>query len=347
MNDYTAAIMILKSLAINLPILRSWGYVFPRLLTIVVNQGKMAMLMDTLRVFPREYAEKNLNSEFRFHFFPKGYAHQKEQSEIALRCKTDNTGTNGLDVVITDDEIVEDLAFDKFFIFFDDSDFPTVSLDLQDFVPKSNDLKFIMTSAERINQDEAYSVEQQVLNVAALFIEPYLRKGHTELTIEQILDTVNRLCAFDENVRETNDISNVFCVSLENWRKNQQELRIVDLNNRSELTQINWDDISEILFFKGKYLYIRESKFKSILEETNLGMPINLVKSKLRDAGVLATENNRTPNYVTKLRYVDSDGVEHSLRMMRFDLEKLSIPGELSFKDKCYFLGGHGNDSKY
>lgn len=342
MLNYTIVVMLLKALAINLPIVRDWGYVFPRLLTIVVNQGKMAMLMDTLRVFPREYVAESVNSEFRFHFFPKGKNHQKEQSEIALHCKTDNTGTNGLDVLITDNEIVEDLDFEKFFIFFD-SDIPALSLDLQDFVPNANELKFIKSRAEKRNQDDTYSVEHQVLDLAALFIEPYLRKGHTEITIEQILETVNQLCIFDENVRETNDIVNVFCMSLENWRKNQQALRTVDLDNRYELTQINNDSISDTLFFKGKYLYVKESKFKLILEKLNLGIPINLLKSKLRDAGVLVTDNNRTQNYVVKLRYVDSDGIEQSPRMMRLDLDKLSIPGELNFKDKCCLLGGNGD----
>lgn len=137
-NDY---ILILKSLAANLPILQSWGYIFPRLLRVVVEPGMQVRAKDALKNFSASENRENWSSDFHF------YITTSSGKDIVSKVKDtlfERDYKNGIMAVITDNPIVDDEEGNYFFVFLDERQYST-SYSIGDIVPYPTDLEAIHT----------------------------------------------------------------------------------------------------------------------------------------------------------------------------------------------------------
>lgn len=116
---FNAYVLILKSLAANLPILKAWGFSFPRVITVVAESGMMECIMRILVNFEdRDYQSKeDRNSDFVFYQFVNCSKNLEMIKKIRAKVSFDRLGAQGLPLLVTDNVLVDDDGFDQFFIF--------------------------------------------------------------------------------------------------------------------------------------------------------------------------------------------------------------------------------------
>lgn len=330
-NDY---ILILKSLAVNLPILQSWGYIFPRLLRVVVEPGMQVRAKDALKNFIDSEKRDNWSSDFHF------YVSASSGKDIVSKVKDtlfERDSKNGIPTVITDNPIVDDEEGNYFFIFLEERQYST-SYKIGDIVPYPSDLDAIHA---KLMKQEDYEImeEERILRAAVNFLEPYFfRKGEL-FRVEELLDLVRQMCTVDENARDTNDMPEIFIRYLFEWQDETNFGEICDLDAGID-AEIDSDGT---IFYDAANVYITEKMFKKIVEPMRAYVPINSLKRSLRDNGYLITGKGNSANtYTTKIDISSDGSSENRIRIMKFKRKLLAVSGGLNFIDVCYFasIGG-------
>lgn len=328
-NDY---ILILKSLAANLPILQSWGYIFPRLLRVVVEPGMQLRVKDALINFPNSRNRDNWSSDFHF------YITKASGKDVMFKVKDtlfERDFKNGISTVITDNPIVDDEEGNCFFVFLDERQY-LASHRIGDVVPYPSDLEAIHTKLMK-QDDYEMTEEERILRAAVYFLELYFfRKGEL-FRIDELLNLVDQMCIVDENARNTNDMPEIFIRYLFKWQEETNFSNISDLD--AEIKEEA--DSDETIFYNAENVYITEKIFKKIVEPMRAYVPINFLKKSLRDNGYLIV-GNLANTYTTKVDISGADDAENRIRVMKFKRKMLAVSGGLNFIDVCYFasIGG-------
>ena len=167
---------------------------------------------------------------------------------------------NGITAVITDNPIVDDEEGNYFFVFLDERQYST-SYSIGDIVPYPTDLEAIHTKLKK-QEDYERMEEERILRAAVYFLEPYFfRKGEL-FRVEELLDLVRQMCIVDENVRDTNDMPDVFIRYLFEWQAETSFSKICDLEAGVEAQT----DSDETIFYDAKNVYVTEKMFKKIVK---------------------------------------------------------------------------------
>lgn len=334
-NDY---ILILKSLAANLPILQSWGYVFPRLLRVIVEPGMQMRAKDALKNFIDSEHRETWSSDFRF------YVTTSSGKDIVSKEKDtifERNHEKGITTIITDNPIVDDEDGNCFFVFLDERQY-LVNYSVGDIVPYPTDLGAIYTKL-MTQEDGERMEEERILRAAVYFLEPYFFRNGSLFRIEELLDSVCQMCITNEEVRDTNDIPYAFLKCLFEWQTETNFSKIYDLAVGGE-AEIDPD---ETIFYDTKNVYVTENMFKKIVEPMRAYIPINSLKRSLSDNGYLiAGKGSSTKGYTTKINISCNGKPENRIRAMKFQRDLLAVSGELNFIDLCYVAGagGEGNE---
>lgn len=332
-NDY---ILILKSLAANLPILQSWGYIFPRLLRVVVEPGMQVRAKDALKNFIDSENRENWSSDFHF------YVTTSSGKDIVSKAKDalfERDYKNGVTAVITDNPIVDDEEGNYFFVFLDERQY-SINYSIGEIVPYPTDLEAIHTKLMK-QEDYEQMDEERILRAAVYFLEPYFfRKGELS-RVDELLDLVCQMCIIDENVRDTNDMPDVFIRYLFQWQEVTNFSEICDLEAGVEAKT----DSDETIFYDANNVYISEKMFKKIVEPMRAYAPINSLKRSLSDNGYLIVgKGSSIKGYTTKIDISGIGDSESRIRLMKFKRELLAIHGGLNFIDVCYLAGVGGEE---
>lgn len=335
-NRSTDYILILKSLAVNLPILHSWGYIFPRLLRVVVEPGMQMRAKDVLKNFDDSRNRDNWKSDFHF------YITNALGKDIVSKVKDtifERDSKNGISAVITDNPIVDDEEGNYFFVFLDERQYST-SYKIGDIVPHPSDIEAIHTKLMK-KDDYEMMEEERILHAAVYFLEPYFfRKGEL-FRVDELLNLVHQMCIVDENARDTNDMPEVFIKYLFKWQEETNFSNISDLDAEIKVEI----DSNETIFYDAKNVCMTEKMFKKIVEPMRAYVPINSLKKSLRDNGYLIVGNGNSANtYTTKIDISGTDGLENRIRVMKFKRKLLAVSGGLNFIDICYFAGVGGKE---
>lgn len=333
-----AYILILKSLAANLPILHSWGYIFPRMLRVVVESGTQVRAKDALANFIDSENRKNWSSDFHFYFTTSS------GKDIVTKVKDDlfkRDSKNGVVAVITENPIVDDEEKNYFYVFLDNRLYET-NYKITDIVPYPTDLGAIQ---EKLMKQDNYEMmeEERILRAAVFFLEPYFfRKGEL-FRVEELIEVVRQMCVVDENARDTNDLPDVFVKYLFEWQEETRFSEIRDLETEAETEA----DSDETIFYNEKNVFITEKMFKKIVEPMRAYVSINSLKSSLRDNGYLIVGTGNLVNtYTTKVNVSGVGRHEKRIRAMKFERKYLALSGGLDFIDVCFFAGIGGNDDE-
>lgn len=332
LDDY---IMILKSLAVNFPILQSWGYIFPRLLKIVVEPGMQVRTLDALRNFNNQAYSTNWTSDF--HFYVANTLSKDTISKMKMEIYERNPKT-GICTVITDNPIADDEERNYFFVFLEEHNYQ-FNYRVEEIVPDTKDLESIHNKLR--NQDETeMSEEERILRAAVYFLEPYFFHKAELSRVNELLDSVVHMCADDEVVREENDMSKVFLDNLYDWQEKTNFSNISDLDEGIT----SYTDINETVFYDEEFAYMTEKLFKRVVEPIREYAPINTLKRSLRDMGVISVDKGCTLNtYTIKVNIPRVGGSQDRVRMLRFKKESLAVAGDLDFILKCN-LARKGDD---
>lgn len=336
-NKFDDYILILKTLAVNLPILQSWGYIFPRLLRLVVEPGMQARVMDALQNFESCESRNTWRSDFRF------YVTNNPGKDFVTKIRNGLYQRNpkmGLPTIVTDNPIVDDEENSFFYIFMDERRYSS-DYRIGEIVPYSSDLEAIH---QKLSEQDDYELteEERTLKAAVFFLEPYFfRKGKLE-RIRELLDLVHSICIMDENVRDAaQDIPDVFVKCLFKWQEDTNFYDIVDMSGEGELVV----ELNEAIFYDDENVYMSEKMFKKIVEPMREYAPINSIKRSLREYEYLSVNKNSADNnYTTKVTIPGSKG--NRVRMMKFIRKSLLISGGLDFIDTCYFSSMRGEEDE-
>lgn len=161
-------ILILKSLAVNLPVLHSWGYVFPRLLRVIVEPSMQARAVDALKVFNNYKCNENCSSEF--HFYVTNILAKDVVKKIKMKLY-DRNAKDGIVAVITDNPIVDDEDGDYFYVFLEEREY-LFDYKIEEIVPHATDLDAIYDKLCTYTDNEMME-EERILRAAVYFLEPY------------------------------------------------------------------------------------------------------------------------------------------------------------------------------
>jgi len=330
-NDY---ILILKSLAVNLPILQSWGYIFPRLLRVVVEPGMQVRTIDILKNFPDSEYCKNWNSNFCFYILN---ATSREVISKVRSTLFERKAKKGLPIIITDNPIADDDEGCYFYVFMDERNYP-IRYEVREIVPYPTDLDAIHNKLIELDDCEMME-EERILRAAVYFLEPYFFRRNELFRIDELLNTVDQMCIIDENARDTNDISEVFLKYLFEWQETTHFKEIHELGYGAEYDI----DINEMVFHDDEYVYLTERLFKKIVEPMRGYAPLNSLKRCLRENGIIVAGKNSSMNtYTIKVSAYGNFQNRGRVRMIRLKRELLKLPGGLDLVDKCYLASEGG-----
>jgi len=322
-------ILILKSLAANLPILQTRGYIFPRTLKVVVEPGMQYRTMDVLRNFSKQDSD-NWTSEF--HFYSMNALPKDVFSKVEMEVQ------EGISTVVTDNPIADDEEHNYFFVFLEERKYQ-LDYSIEEIVPNMKDLESIFNKLA--SQDETeMSEEERILHAAVYFLEPYFfRKGEL-YRINELLDSVAHMCADDDVVREENDMSKVFLDNLYDWQERTNFSNLCDLDEGVASNA----DINETIFYNEDFVYMAEKLFKKIVESIREYAPINTLKRSLRDNDVISVDKGcSVDTYTVQISVPCIEGSKNRVRMLRFKKDSLTKAGDLDFILKCS-LASEGGD---
>lgn len=322
--------LILKSLALNYPIIMSWRTVFPKIITLVVKKGMQVKVMDVLRNFPISYSGSR-NSDFEFYI---GKAKMKlgDIEQIKMKHFYDHSGKQGFPVIISDNPVVDDDNQDCFFIFVDEQQM--LSFAVKDIVPLPEDLQAIYKKVLSLD-DLNLSEEEKILKAAVYFLEPYCFRTNQMHLFTQLLETAHNLCVVDEEARDTSGLDMIFVKTLFEW---QQATCFSDMYALSE-SVVTSKDIQKIMLYDSQYIYLSEKLLKEIVEPMTKFVPINSLKKGLLDAGIIDVRNGGTAGaatYTVKVSLYTSDKDYCRVNLIRLNREKVESGGRLGLVDACY-----------
>ena len=314
----TKIIMILKSLALNYPILNHWGMAFPKM--IVVVTAETAKLISILKNFK---SEGKKNSDFRFLIHSNNIKISDFAREYFQELANGVDTSMGLPIIITDNPIVEEDANNRFYIFIEDR-IDINHIDIKDLCPVSDELEAIRKAI--IEYDNATgTLEELSLFAASCFIRCNLN-GSTNM--EDYKAIIGELIEKNEASREKGNYTNLFIECLYKY----QEINVFSsVYDKSEVGAVG---VGNNMFYDEKFLYIPESLFKEIITPIRKHAPLYKIMSELKEDGLLITDNSK--GYTVKLNCGNSSGVRP--RVLRLNLSKLCMPARLSFIDVCKLL---------
>lgn len=329
-------ILILKSLAVNLPVMYSWGYIFTRVLKVVVEPGMQVRAKDVLKNFVTSKKREDWGSDFHF------YVTNSSGKDIVSKTKNtrfERNSKNGITTVITDNPIVEDEEGNYFFVFLEERQY-SKGYEIGEIVPYPTDLEALHNKL-RSQDNYEMTEEERILRAAVYFLEPYFfRKGEL-FRVDELLETVKQMCIVDENARDTNDMPEIFIKYLFEWQEETNFSNISDLEAEIEAET----DYDQTIFYDAENVYVTEKMFKKIVEPMRAYVPINSIKKCLRDSGYLIVGNGNSANtYTTKIDVSGAGGSENRIRVMKFKRKLLAVSGGLDFIDVCYFAGIGGKE---
>ena len=323
-------ILILKSLALNLPVLQTWNFIFPRTITVVAERGTGGLLVKALLNFPEnlDNQERFKNSDFVFFHVRNLERLATCLEEIGKEQYLNIRGNRGLPLIITENSIIEDNG-ECFFIFSEERNFPDMPK-AEDIVPHVSELRAINSKLKALSE-KSISEEEKVLRAAVFFLEPYLYRSNSQISIEKFMSVAHNMCVQDEEVRDTHDIGEAFMKELTEWQRRTNFHDVYEMKLTDKLT--NAED--DTMFYDEDFLYMPERLFKQIAVSLLEYLPVNQLKRGLSECGVIVKEGSDSATYTVKIRIKTGDGGYERLRMLRMKREKLRRFGTLDFVDIC------------
>ena len=194
-----------------------------------------------------------------------------------------------------------------------------IDLDLKNYIPDPKDLALVKDKLTE-NRD-LFTTGTMWLYAAAAFLYPWL-KDHEEAVYEEILQNcIPQIISLNECYREADDMVYRFIDLLFDLSDQGVFDEVISLGQSAGIPQNVTEDWFEAnLFVRGHDLFMSEKYFKGICRDRLEGVPIDIIKSKLRDAGILVAESNG--QYTTKMYY--SSASKYYPRMIRIRMDNVS-----------------------
>lgn len=342
-HDTENTIIILKSMAINYPILKGCQLELTKPLLVVVEKGQ---LKTTVNIFSdgnapciSEYTRikecKRIFSESNSTFVIYPYSHTRKGKEflsflstVVMAGAIEETEINALPLVISEG-IPIDCDLDAFFTVFIDGNLDGVHVDGMIAVPSDRQLTLVENKINALILD-GFSQDKRALFSAVCFIYPSTLDSKCQFSFDMLLCCAEKLLDFDDDNKGAGNLGDVFISELYHFIEGEEFFALHELPN---LEMCAVENFHQAVYFDSDFIFFKESFFKKIAEPLLRIFSLGVVKKALVQEGLLCPENTRT--YSVKMPYYDLFGVYRRERMLRFKRSRLNCVGELDFIDLC------------
>lgn len=347
MDEIVEILYILKSLAVNYPIIKDLDYRFTRIPLVLVGQGQTRNLMKLLNFYgyvniynyPTDSAKAQkriLEGAESLVFFCCCSEHQKNDlldwlgPIYASEC-LEGKKIKGLPIVVSEISYIEDTNNQFFIISLQDEDISSIEIELDEVRPRDSLITNIIETQGYIKNLNADN-DVKILCSAASFLPK--NKNDVELLYREI-SFVERLFRYDEEYHDFNGVHHQFLSELGKWQNSVVNPIICELPNVDSYVL---NRFKETVFYTEDYVFLSEELFKLISERLFNTIKINALKFALVKEKILSIDECCIRSYTVKMYYYTEMGEFCSKRMYRFYRNRLTPPGELDFIDNFGFV---------
>lgn len=325
------AISILKSMALNYPIIHDWGFRLSHVIKVIVPIGCTRSLLDSIytpssvmispSVSSKELERIVSDTNSGFIFMLSTGDKKKDCQRLNYLKYFVQRGEKVVFVYLVESaQVMNDR--DLFTIQLEDTHFECPKVDI--LVPKPADLTLIHDIVTQKCCSCEMSEVEKTLKTSVVFLYPKLSNGSGTKVLDDFFRQVELICEYNEAELDSDTVSESFIKAMYRSCDEGKIEKAIMLPNISDFENVRTTSV----FYDKDYVYMSLVLFNTIVEEMHL-LPL-AVKQALDRAGILLHD---TGEYSVKMSFWNPYGIRKRVRMMKFEATKLVLPGEMFIID--------------
>ena len=334
--NYNYFILLLKSMILNYPILRSWGYVLGKPVVLAFDDMENAdtMLFQLSERFiiidetmndkqVREALQYGTNSNVVVYFLdaatksPKNQKRMKYLNKLASKGNGEGCATF---IAVSVKDVSKDLI-QQYLCFHIDQTVPKLEYTADDIVPEPESLELIRDKIASVQGD----AELKAFYGAVYFLYPKLSQSHGKL-YQRLYHYVPQIVESADSFADSRDVFNVICDCFIKYaRQGGFEPLIVLPNVERDIIE----DMDMHAFCNGGILYLSERRLREIMRPVVNIITVSDIKACLVAHHVLLTDRG---GYTKKMLYIDPYGKVCRCRMLALNIERIKTKEEEVFE---------------
>lgn len=324
---------LILAAGINYPIWKEKGYILNRVLTLVVNSGETSQVIKILST-PHSYVLDEFAREDQIREALE-YTHSAyviipySDSERARRvrqllCASIRTGKmNAMPILVSEKPFIEDVEYESFFVFAEDG-LSDINMDWKNVIPSFGKLPVMYDKMQKYCVKAESQIEKFWTACACCMF--------STAEFPELLKMAHQIAEFDENCRETHDLSEAFVEAIYDWQSEQMFCNIYELPYLEEDAVQKMKEKSAV-FYDTEYVFFPEKLFKAAVVPLMNYVPMGILKQHLCDDGILIVD--RAGGYTVKKTFYDEENKRQNMRVMRFKRDRINVLGEIDFVMAC------------
>lgn len=193
-----------------------------------------------------------------------------------------------------------------------------------DLIPDSKDISIVL---DKIRLQKCIGEADRSLYAAVAFMYPKLME-HGKLDLYEALEADAKQLISNAKLYHENDMVLELCLEqMHNYICEQDMLKEV-----YELPILNEDaenSIHHAAYLKGNYVFVHDELFRRMMENVLQNVPMDVIKVTLMANKILCGTKD---GYTTKMNYYSIDNQAKRVRMLKLDLDLLSMNGITTIK---------------
>ncbi len=338
------ALQLIMSLAVNWPVLLSWGLELPKLMLIIVEQGQGKTLARFLtgkhtgRIdsFNRETDLKKVFLETNSAAVIYRYRQSANDNEFLENLI--GIGESGcysgepvraMLIVISEGCPLGVNREGAFTICLDEDLKNIKPVSLNKVIPKDSMLSVLKMLTKGWKDSEG-DRDLAAFISAAWFCYPQMTEEERKTLFPDLLKTAGQLVDKNEELSEPEDICDLVVGEILRWRED------TDFSKAYELPYLDkeaCDCLEMSVLFNDEYVYMSECLFKNAVERLLRVYPIMKVLESLRINDFIRCDSVKTAT--SRVGFYGPDGNYGRVRMLRFNRKRLGRLGEQPFVEQC------------
>ena len=324
---------LLKGMAINYPILQEEGYIFPKVIKLIVPVGSTMQAVNCLytpssnriEVYTRRTdVLRTIEDTSSGIMFITGESSRKLEKLLGDVSEYAKSGAKTLFVYVTDNEL-DTMEGDFFEILLDEKVVGCPAV--EQLVPKVDELPLVKDVISKAPLEDSVGCERTLL-ASACFLYPRLPEQERAEILDGYFGIVRHMCDMNEANSYGDNIGDLFMNALYRYLENGFIHNAVELPNVED----RFEDIKDTcIFYDEKYIYMSTIFFEKITEPLHPISPIS-IKEALSDKDILVHDKD---TYTKKMFFCRPTGKEERPRMLQFCKDLLVLPGQMRFIDMC------------
>lgn len=342
-----AIFFLLRSYALNYPIIREQAFILSKAILLSVGEGEGKATLDFLKsdldIQIDEQMRTNqmvalmmdVNSGFVLYYAVSSKKSIDFLEGLGTMAKTGRFfGTElSAPILIVMEGIPAGVDLHNFFLIFQESAISKASVDMKDVVPADDALPVVFDKIRECCRWENSDLQAWI--AAACFLWPQLKGEDRDTVFHSLTMSARALVMKDENNQGVASLGELAVDALYHWQEKTMFGDLIELPDVDEDMKLH---IEKHIFFDDLYVYFTNDMFSDITKQLQSTYAFIRLKSALREEGILCSDHSDT--YTAKMRYYDVKcDCPRRKRMLRLRRDKLNRVGDIDFVELCLQSG--------